>query len=100
LADGLQSLRNSPYVSQVRQRGLIAAVDLVADAATGRPFPAGHRQGAEFCRRLLDHQLWLRPLGDTIPIIPPLSISLSELDHLFHAMAQVLGSLGRERTAS
>jgi adenosylmethionine-8-amino-7-oxononanoate aminotransferase len=97
LADGLQSLKNSPYVSEVRQRGLIAAVDLVADTATHRPFPAGHRQGVEFCRRLLDHQVWLRPLGDTIPMIPPLSISLNELDHLVAAMAHVLESLGRER---
>ena len=47
-------------------------------------FAAG--EFAEVCRLALQHGVWLRPLGNVIVIMPPLSIALSELDQILEAI--------------
>ena len=44
--------RNLPHVGDVRQRGLIAAVELVHDAATKEPYPWEERRGLRVCDSL------------------------------------------------
>jgi adenosylmethionine-8-amino-7-oxononanoate aminotransferase len=78
----LERLRNLPTVGDVRQRGLIAGVELVEDRATKRPFPAGRRVGAQVCRLCRERGVLLRPLGDVVVVMPPLAIDLSLLDRL------------------
>jgi adenosylmethionine---8-amino-7-oxononanoate aminotransferase len=78
----LERLRNLPAVGDVRQRGLIAGVELVEDRATKRPFPAERRVGARVCRLCREQGVLLRPLGDVVVIMPPLAIDLSLLDRL------------------
>ena len=43
---GLRALAQRPWVSEVRGIGLIGAVELVADRASGRPFPPAAKVGA------------------------------------------------------
>ena len=64
----------------------MAAIELVADKATKTPFPWQAQTAGKICKRLLGKGLWLRPLGNVIPIIPPLSIAESEIDFLFDAI--------------
>jgi adenosylmethionine-8-amino-7-oxononanoate aminotransferase len=78
----LDRLRNLPTVGDVRQRGLIAGVELVEDRATKRPFPAERRVGAQVCRLCREQGALLRPLGDVVVVMPPLAIDLSLLDRL------------------
>jgi adenosylmethionine-8-amino-7-oxononanoate aminotransferase len=75
----LVSLRKIPYVGDVRQMGMMAAVELVEDPTTRKPFSWDQRIAHDVCCRLLRGGIWLRPLGNVIPIIPPLSISEKEL---------------------
>jgi adenosylmethionine-8-amino-7-oxononanoate aminotransferase len=75
----LVSLREIPYVGDVRQMGMMAAVELVEDPTTRKPFSWDQRIAHDVCCRLLRRGIWLRPLGNVIPIIPPLSISEKEL---------------------
>jgi adenosylmethionine-8-amino-7-oxononanoate aminotransferase len=71
-----------PCVGDVRQCGLMAGVELVQDRATRRPFPSEARMGARVCRACRDRGVILRPLGDVLVIMPPVSIELSLLDRL------------------
>jgi adenosylmethionine-8-amino-7-oxononanoate aminotransferase len=78
----LAPLRDHPHVAEVRQTGMIAAVELVADKATRRPFPSAERHGLRVYLHGLRHQALLRPLGNVVYFMPPYVTSEAELDHL------------------
>jgi adenosylmethionine-8-amino-7-oxononanoate aminotransferase len=82
LAEWLADTSDHPLVGDARQRGLIAGVELVADKATKRSFPWERQLGAEVCRRARGHGLFIRPLGDVLVIMPPLAISMGQLDEM------------------
>ncbi|MCK4739277.1 MAG: adenosylmethionine--8-amino-7-oxononanoate transaminase [Deltaproteobacteria bacterium] len=75
----LEPFKDLPFVGEVRQRGLMVGIELVADKKTKKPFPQNKRTGAKICRRARERGLIIRPLGDTIILMPPLSIKESEL---------------------
>jgi adenosylmethionine-8-amino-7-oxononanoate aminotransferase len=78
----LERLRELSVVGDVRQRGLMAGVEIVRDRARRTPFPPALRVGARICRLCRDQGVLLRPLGDTIVVMPPLAIDDSLLDRL------------------
>jgi len=82
LAGHLAKIEQLPHVSATRQKGLIAAIELTSAPDDNRPFPAEMRVGARVCQETLSRGVMLRPLRDTIVIIPPLSISAEEIDLL------------------
>ena len=67
---------------------LMAGVELVADRATGEPFPADERRGYQVCRRTTASGVWLRPLGDVVVVMPPLAIADAELELLGRVLAE------------
>ena len=71
-----------PHVGDIRQRGLIAGIELVRDRATCEPFPWEEKRGIRICQHALEQGVWLRPLGNVLVIMPPLAISLAELDRI------------------
>jgi adenosylmethionine-8-amino-7-oxononanoate aminotransferase len=78
----LERLREFAIVGDIRQKGLLAGIELVRDRATKERFPATERRGAEFCRLARKQGVLLRPLGDVIVVMPPLAIDLPLLDRL------------------
>jgi adenosylmethionine-8-amino-7-oxononanoate aminotransferase len=78
----LDRLRSLRHVGDVRQRGLLAGIELVEDRATKKPFPPERRMGAAVCRMTRDQGVLLRPLGDVVVLMPPLAIPLPLLDRL------------------
>ncbi|MBI5560406.1 MAG: adenosylmethionine--8-amino-7-oxononanoate transaminase [Deltaproteobacteria bacterium] len=69
-------------VGDVRQCGLMAGVELVKDKRTKEPYPARLRMGGRVSLEAKKRGLIIRPLGDTIVIMPPLSITGGELEKL------------------
>ena len=82
LRKGLARFEPLPHVGDIRQCGLIAAVELVSDREAGLPYAPEDRIGARVCREARTRGLLVRPLGDTIVLVPPLSIPAPELDRL------------------
>ncbi len=80
LARELDPLREHPNVADVRQTGLIAAVELVRDRATREPFPAHERRGLRVYRHGLAHGMLLRPLGNVVYFMPPYVIEPEQID--------------------
>ena len=67
-------------VAEVRQTGMIAAVELVRDKATRAPFPAAERRGLRAYLHALERGVLLRPLGDVLYFMPPYVITPDEID--------------------
>jgi adenosylmethionine-8-amino-7-oxononanoate aminotransferase len=86
LAEGLAPLRAHPHVGDIRQRGLIAGVELVCDRETKAPFPPSEQVGTRVCARARDHGVLLRPLGDVLVVMPPLAITLEQIDELLDTL--------------
>jgi adenosylmethionine-8-amino-7-oxononanoate aminotransferase len=86
----LERLAELPHVGEVRQRGFLAGIELVEDRATRRPFPAARRVGARVCRLARERGVLLRPLGDVVVVMPPLSIPLPVLDRLCNVLCDCL----------
>jgi len=80
LAARLAPLAAHPHVAEVRQTGMIAAVELVRDRATRAPFPAIERRGLRAYLHALERGVLLRPLGDVIYFMPPYVIAPDEID--------------------
>ncbi len=90
LAGWLAEMAGHPLVGDVRQRGLIAGVELVADKQSKKSFPWERQLGAEVCRRARRDGLFIRPLGDVLVIMPPLAISLDQLDEMLAIIGRSL----------
>jgi adenosylmethionine-8-amino-7-oxononanoate aminotransferase len=60
----------------------VAGLDLVADKAADTPYPWQEKRGTLACLAARKHGAMLRQLGDTVVLMPPLSISLDEIDQL------------------
>jgi adenosylmethionine---8-amino-7-oxononanoate aminotransferase len=82
LRGALMPLAGHANVGDIRQIGLMCGVELVEDRATKATFPPGERHGHQICLLLRDRGIFLRPLGDVIVLMPPLSCTEAELEHL------------------
>jgi putrescine aminotransferase len=75
-------LADHPLVGETRGVGLLAAVELVADKASGARFPDEGKTGLlarDFC---FDNGLIMRSVRDTMVLSPPLVITEAEIDEL------------------
>ena len=86
-------IASHPLVGNIRQRGLIAAIELVADKATKDPLNSTLGTGYKVCQAALDKGVWLRPLRDTLVIMPPLSINQQQLQQIVDAVDYGLNQL-------
>ena len=95
LREALAPLRAHRHVGDIRQAGLMCGIEIVADRATKAIFPPGDRTGYHIGLSLRDRGIFLRPLGDVIVLMPPLSSTDAELRHLADSVrAAIVERLG------
>ena len=82
MAELAAPLREHRNVAEVRQTGMILAIELVADRKTRRPFAADERRGLRAYRHAIANGVVLRPLGDVLYWMPPYCIDEEGLQHL------------------
>ncbi len=90
LIAGLQKLKDSPIVGDIRGEGLMVGVELVRDKQTREPFPIQARVGAFLREAALEEGLLVRMAGDVICLSPPLVIKEREIDLLLARLAAAL----------
>ncbi|HEX7111083.1 MAG TPA: adenosylmethionine--8-amino-7-oxononanoate transaminase [Mizugakiibacter sp.] len=88
LAAKLAPLADHPHVAEVRQTGMIAAVELAQDKATRTPWPAHERRGLRVYLHGLEHGALLRPLGNVVYFMPPYAITEEEIDFMVGVATQ------------
>lgn len=80
LSEALAPLKDHPHVADVRQTGMIAAVEM---ARNGRePYDWRERRGLRVYRHALTRESLLRPLGNVVYFMPPYIITPEQIDHL------------------
>jgi adenosylmethionine-8-amino-7-oxononanoate transaminase/dethiobiotin synthase len=85
LAENLQMFYNLASVGDVRQLGFMAGIELFKDAKTKKPYSWEEKIGVQVCQEARKNGVILRPLGNVIVLMPPLSISKAELAELLDA---------------
>ena len=91
MAQSVGHLREHPNVAEIRQRGMILAIELVRDRASRQPFPWQERRGLRIYRHALERGVLLRPLGTTIYFMPPYVIEPGEIDLLARVATEGIG---------
>lgn len=85
LQKGLKRFLNLAHVGEVRQCGFMVGIELVKDKKSKIPYRWEDKIGIKVCQKVRRYGIILRPLGNVIVLMPPLSISTEELKHLLTA---------------
>ncbi len=82
MAQAVAPLAGHPHVGEVRQTGMIVAIEMAKDGRGRKPYNWMERRGRTVYRYALEHGAILRPLGDVIYLMPPYVIQPDEIDRL------------------
>jgi len=88
MAQATAPLAAHPNVAEVRQTGMVLAIEMVHDKATKTPFDWRERRGLSVYHYALTQGALLRPLGDVIYFMPPYVISREQISHLAAVAAE------------
>ena len=93
----LQEFYTLDHVGDARVCGLAAGIELVRDRVTKEEYPAAEKVGMRVCQEALRNGAMLRPLVNVIVLMPPLQISIADLDRLleivYNAIERITGEL-------
>ena len=86
--EAVHSLRGTPHVIDVRNIGIMAAIELEP-----RPGAPGHRAYEAMRKAFYEHDLMLRITADTIALSPPLIVSKDEIDRMVASTGEILRAI-------
>ncbi len=86
----LLPLKDHPHVGDIRQKGLITGIELVKDKNKKRPYRLEEKAGIRTCLEARKMGLMLRPIGNMIILMPPLSISKADLKKMVSIVARAI----------
>ncbi|MCL2371050.1 MAG: adenosylmethionine--8-amino-7-oxononanoate transaminase [Firmicutes bacterium] len=84
------TFKNHKNVSDIRSIGLINAIELVEDKASGKSFDKSKRIPYNLYKKALEKGLLLRPMGDVLYFNPPLNIEREVLAESVDIVSQIL----------
>jgi adenosylmethionine---8-amino-7-oxononanoate aminotransferase len=88
LGSQARQLESHPHVSEVRQCGMIVAIEFVKDKQRREPYPWTERRGRRVYRYALEHGVLLRPIGDVVYFMPPYVVDEAEMDLMVRIAAE------------
>jgi len=80
MGERARALGDHPHVAEVRQRGMIVAIELTANKASREPYPWAERRGLTVYRHALTRGVLLRPIDNVVYFMPPYVITPEEID--------------------
>jgi adenosylmethionine-8-amino-7-oxononanoate aminotransferase len=90
LREELKSLWCHPCVGDIRQVGLIAGVELVADWRTRKPLDIGKQVGIRVCESMARRGVLTRPIGNVIVLMPPYCTTKEQVHKIVAALTESL----------
>ncbi|HEX5647694.1 MAG TPA: adenosylmethionine--8-amino-7-oxononanoate transaminase [Nitrospira sp.] len=75
----LRPLAHMEHVGDIRQQGFMAGIELVKNRTSKEPYPLEARIGHRVAAAARTRGLIIRPIGNVLVLMPPLSTSLAEL---------------------
>jgi len=90
LGSRARELAAHPHVTDVRQTGMIVAVEFARDKRTREPYDWQERRGLRVYRHALATGVLLRPVGNVIYFMPPYIVSDDEIDFMVATAAEGL----------
>jgi len=91
IGQSVADLADHPHVGEIRQTGMILAIELVAERAARTPFPWQERRGLRVYQHALNRGVLLRPLGNVVYFMPPYIITEQEIDLLAEVAREGIG---------
>ncbi len=90
-----EELGGHPNVADIRGRGLLLGVELVADRTTGRPFPRADEMANQVVAAALERGLWVYPSGsgpidDALLIGPPFTITEEHIELIVGGLGEAI----------
>jgi adenosylmethionine-8-amino-7-oxononanoate aminotransferase len=79
MAAAAERFRSHPHIAEVRQTGMIVALEMVKHKASKEPYPWQQRRGLRVYQHALSEGVLLRPLGNVIYFMPPYVITEQEI---------------------
>ncbi len=79
LSESVQTLHDHPHVAEVRQTGMILAIEMVQDKQSRKPYPWQQRRGLKVYQHGLANGVLLRPLGNVVYFMPPYVITPEQI---------------------
>jgi adenosylmethionine-8-amino-7-oxononanoate aminotransferase len=86
----LKEISELLHVGDARNKGLMAGVELVKDKKTKEPYAWEEKLGWKVAYHARDNGVFLRPLGNVIVIMPPLSISIENLKQMLKVIKDAI----------
>jgi adenosylmethionine-8-amino-7-oxononanoate aminotransferase len=93
LAKSAAKFWEHPHVGDVRQEGLICAIEIVRDFKTRQAFPFTERIGHRICEAARAHGLLTRPVGDVLVLMPPYCVTENQIARMVEALWRGLGEV-------
>ena len=81
----LSALQDSDFVLEIRKKGIMVGIELVPDRSTAEPFDAALQVGQQVSVEARKHGIIVRPLGDTIVLMPAPAMSVAAVRKLCQA---------------
>ncbi len=90
LAARLETLRDLPHVGDIRRCGVMTGIEMVRDRETRESYDLAQRMGHRVTLEARRRGVIVRPLGDVMVLMPPLSITGEEIDLLVDATGEAI----------
>lgn len=82
LTKELWQIQRLAHVGDVRQTGFMAGIELVQDKRTKKSYPLAEKRGFRVADWARKHGVMIRPLGNVVVLMPPLSITPEQIKKL------------------
>lgn len=82
MKDSVTHLEDHPHVAEIRQTGMVLAIEMVADKTTGKAYDWRERRGLRVYQHALKKGALLRPLGNVVYFMPPYVITTEQIGKL------------------
>lgn len=89
-------LSHHPHVGEVRQTGMITAIELCKNKSNKQPYPWQERRGLRMYQHALSRGVLLRPLGNVIYFMPPYVITKPEIDLMLEVAGEAIDIATRD----